>query len=951
MEKEEDNEQCPKVANRSSGLISDRKSLSNAGAGSQNGGDDCSSMSTKNPQGAAKFISSVAAKMVAQPISFADPLVWGVLTAISDKARKRNQGMHLLLTKDEHCIGRLVDDSRFQILETAVSGSHCKIFRTKVTTEDAEPLSDNFSVFLKDTSTNGSFLNWKKLTKSGSEEKLNHGDIISLPYAPHHALAYAFVYREVQKSSCIPDDGSLKRKSEQGGTESKRLKGIGIGASEGPISLDDFRSLQRSNKELRKSLENQVATVESLRSDSRAAIEKHAIEMRELKESVSKSYHDQLIELKQSLEAKEKELSELNRVLAEQKHGIEDLTERLSASTQSCHEANEIINSQKASISELKVLLDEERDQRREERDKASADMKMAIHRVQAEAAEEIKQLSDSALRRENELQEMIHKLQEVEKERCSLVEVLRSKLEDTRQKLVNSEYKVRLLEGQIHQEQQASTCSRKRVEELEHERKMLEKELENEKAAREEAWAKVSALELEISAAMRDLDFERRRLKGARERIMLRETQLRAFYSTTEEISVLFAKQQEQLKSMQKTLEDEENYENTSIDIDLNADYNQNRSAVRGEEKDHQSKSIAKAGSGSQNMNQSSSDAASATEKHDCNSKSQDNNDDTQEVEFNGGFGSDVNGVGTAPILAGETVGTEQVPDTEVVGARLEATSHSHLSLLADVVSSQNLEGDGETEQVLETQGLGVKIDNTIDLNKFDTPAMDEMQVDSTSPVRLNTNNFGLHQFGDDDTMEADDNSVAPEKAPEDAQPLYPDTAHNSQSNRAPEAQDAMEDTEDGKTIKTCDLLASEVAGSWACSTAPSVHGENNGETVPAHDSGSVVAESQHVPSSTNSEAAARRKREREALSEMIGIVAPELKEQFSCAVGSDNRSWDKRDTATATASNSDTEDCSDKDNIEASDAEAVDSHRLSDGEHSDDEDAQEDSESTSSE
>lgn len=34
---------------------------------------------------------------------------------------------------------------------------------------------------------------------------------------------------------------------EEFGSESKRLKGIGIGAPEGPISLDDFRSLQRSN--------------------------------------------------------------------------------------------------------------------------------------------------------------------------------------------------------------------------------------------------------------------------------------------------------------------------------------------------------------------------------------------------------------------------------------------------------------------------------------------------------------------------------------------------------------------------------------------------------------------------------------------------------------------------------------------------------------------------------
>ena len=61
------------------------------------------------------------------------------------------------------------------------------------------------------------------------------------------------------------------------------------------------------------------------------------------------------------------------------------------------------------------------------------------------------------------------------------------------------------------------------RVEELEQETARLRKELESEKAAREEAWAKVSLLELEINAAMRDLEFERRRLKGARERLMLR--------------------------------------------------------------------------------------------------------------------------------------------------------------------------------------------------------------------------------------------------------------------------------------------------------------------------------------------------------------------------------------------------------------------------------------------
>ncbi|KAL5538184.1 hypothetical protein UlMin_043682, partial [Ulmus minor] len=111
----------------------------------------------------------------------------------------------------------------------------------------------------------------------------------------------------------------------------------------------------------------------------------------------------------------------------------------------------------------------------------------------------------------------------ESERERCLLVETLRSKLEDTRQKLVISDNKVRQLESQVCKEQLTSESGKKRVEELELETKRLKEELESEKqAAREEAWAKVSALELEINAAMRDLDFERRRLKGARERIML---------------------------------------------------------------------------------------------------------------------------------------------------------------------------------------------------------------------------------------------------------------------------------------------------------------------------------------------------------------------------------------------------------------------------------------------
>lgn len=65
--------------------------------------------------------------------------------------------------------------------------------------------------------------------------------------------------------------------------------------------------------------------------------------MKELKESVTKSYLDQLNGLHHTLEVKQRELESINRISAEQKHAMEDLNRRLSASIQSCTEANAIV--------------------------------------------------------------------------------------------------------------------------------------------------------------------------------------------------------------------------------------------------------------------------------------------------------------------------------------------------------------------------------------------------------------------------------------------------------------------------------------------------------------------------------------------------------------------------------------------------------------------------------
>ncbi|OWM64956.1 golgin subfamily A member 6-like protein 2 isoform X2 [Punica granatum] len=869
-------------------------------------------------------VKNVAFKIASEPLQDPDPSVWGVLTAINTKARERKQGLNMYLNANVHYIGRLVKDVLFRIDSGMVSGEHCRIFKEGTS-----------RVVLKDTSSNGTFVNWTKLGKNSAEVEIHHGDIISFVGAPHSDHAFAFVFREVVKSTPATDDKVTKRKANELAPQKKRLKGIGLGAPEGPISLDDFRSLQRSNTELREQLEKQVLTIDALNNENRASAEHHEKEIKVLKESISNSYLQQMKDLKDMLNGKQNELVELSKLSAEQKQVIEDLNARLRASVQSCREADEIMKSQKASIVELKSRLEEERDLRREEREKATADLKEAVQRAHSEAQAELKRWSDAALRREKEQQEVLDKLQELEKERCALLENMRCKLEDARHNLVISENKVRQLEAQIHEEQQVSAKGRNKVEELEQELRRLTKDLENEKAAREEACARVSTLELEISAAIRDLDYERRRLKAARERIMLRETQLRAFYSTTEEISALFSKQQEQLKAMQRTLEDEENYENASVDIDLNVPYDDaTNNPVDAETVERNTQERAKATSVTSaprfDVNQvvSSSDEASATEGHECDIRTEQEGQNTQEVEFmngdhnaKGGFGSDIDVV-TGTVPEGEAMETEQV--REVVETEREADAIGTEQDRVPIGTEQGGDPIGTergdligTEQAGEQVGteqedpIGTEMEGDhVGTEKGDQYGAErvletESQRNSSEQnMRLNDDSIAVR-----DTMELDDGGDSHSQ----------ENTNHFQSKISAQALKDAEDTEAdiGDSIRTGDLLASEVAGSWACSTAPSAHGENESPrsrtekddvSPPPNNFIGTVAESQSNPSPEA--AVIKQNREHRALTKMIGIVAPDLKKKFSGSMGCDSdREGETRGSASDSGGDSETE------------------------------------------
>eukprot|EP01018_Ginkgo_biloba_P012851 Gb_37853 [translate_table: standard] len=930
-------------------------------------GDDLAkSPSTSIPSSSSKDeIRAVAHKIAAQPAQISRPGVWGVLTAISEKARKRSQGLHILMHGNEHVLGRTVKETSCQFESPNVSGRHCRVYRKKSVLGNNEQSGGGcFFVFLKDSSSNGTYLNWEKLKKDTPEAQIQHGDIISLVNPPEHENAFAFVYREIKQG--LPSshqqnsvsNTSAKRKASLADADifgedfvgdGKRIKGLGIGGPEGPVSLDDVRRLQRSNEELRQQLEAHVLTIENLRTEARATAARHDNELKDLRESISVSFLEQIKELHHELAAKEKELAETAAISTQRQSCIEDLNQRLTASAQSRTDAEEIIQSQKATIAELEPQLEEERNQRRDERGKAEADLKAAIERVRSEALEELKRQSEAASRQQKEQLDVINKLQESDKENRMLMETLRSKLEDVRESLMKAEKKGRQLEAQLHEEEVALAVARKKAAEKEYEVQRVKKELESEKqAAREDAWAKVSTLELEMAAAIRDLGLEKQRLQGARERIVLRETQLRAFHSTAEEIAALQQKQQEQLNGMLRTLEDGENCELINVNDFETRRENLYGAVTKAREEIMCGNIETDGGCQSIRGEKEGSDQAGTLKKVDdldcasdsssvekCNKRDRINgvedweDGDTQEVDHLNTLQTPKNlkhdteamdtalnqddeyHMGTERLLATEAEATQLV-ESGSGGRRLEL--HTYCIRGEPATSRGNPRGR-EDDMVEDDRGEGDLGGETMQLEDEEQAPMD------WGRTKLATENQGA-------TLNIN-NGAEPEKIQfpgNQQQIIAPVPDHMDSGSR-----------EEGHTIATVDLLTSEVAGSWAVSTVASVRGDNESlrsddrqpgtgrisdEGIHQDFDASQVGTSDNLRSrqdpqmssfrchdiepevaagSQNSEAprlVSRQSREHQALNEMLDIVAPDFRQLHGIGRNNDNAPDSEEDT-----------------------------------------------------
>ena len=123
---------------------------------------------------------------------------------------------HILIEADKHTFGR-VDNNSTIIPDKRLSSNHCTLERQKKDNGD-------YTYFVYDTSSNGTYVNDMKIGK-GEKKEIQNGDTIQLLSAklvsPTEVIAYVFTLTDVQSSQ-----NTTKRKSstERNENEAKRQK-------------------------------------------------------------------------------------------------------------------------------------------------------------------------------------------------------------------------------------------------------------------------------------------------------------------------------------------------------------------------------------------------------------------------------------------------------------------------------------------------------------------------------------------------------------------------------------------------------------------------------------------------------------------------------------------------------------------------------------------------------
>ncbi|KAG0628014.1 hypothetical protein M758_2G243900 [Ceratodon purpureus] len=829
----------------------------------------------------------VAATLAQQPCPLSRPIpgLWGMLTAVSNNARKRHQGSHIMLQHSEHVLGRTVREISCLIDSPNVSARHCTISRRFLGSDGRllhpnhipNAATDRLVACIRDSSSNGTYINFDRLQRNGEEVQLRHGDVISLVGTPENAeTAFSFVYREVSHHTTqavplvptVPGEASghpNKRKDsppddlgDTVGGDAKRIKGLGNGGVSGPIMLNDVRQLQRSNEELRVLVETHMMDAEKIRSEYRNAEARHASELKEVQAVLAEKFSAQQEELKLSLATKEFDLEASAALCLQQESSIELLQQRLASEAKSRVDAEEVIDGLKSRVEELEKLLEEERLKISKERAEAEVSLRAALDRIRMEAAENLKRYEEAAVRQQEQQNDIILALQEGEKEYRAAAEISRKKLDSERAAVVAAEEKARRLEAQLQEEKVLNLSAHNRADESEVKLRQTCKELEDEKKAREMAQTRISTLEVEKEALSRNLELEKQRLEGARERIVLRETQLRAFHSTAAEIATLQQRQQDQLSMMIRTLEDGDsdndhdntNVRSTSLSTKAHPDplhYSEHQSSrriqkVRGASRSTSGSRPMQVDMGAEHIGVQDDEKSKGTAIYD-DTEGDTQQDDCSNASHSATRSSDVNIPPTQIVAQTDSCGGLKIggiPASIYGQAGYLQHVHGRAELTNGDIGGTQLENGevGFTQLAIVDMGC-TQLNHEVNLEGASPrPRCEVLSADQGRGTGLD----GIPAVHRDRTMKGE--TAHPDSTGVRAGNLLDSTGHSDEEERGvsigalrAEATFRESVTESRKyrrdSLCTADLLASEVAGSWAMATPATADGENDSSSA----------------------------------------------------------------------------------------------------------------------
>ncbi|KAH8951403.1 hypothetical protein BDL97_09G026100 [Sphagnum fallax] len=798
-----------------------------------------------------KDVLAMAQRVATKPLPISRSDLWGLLTAVSDRARKRPQGFHIMLHSSEHLLGRIVKEASCQFESPNVSARHCAIYRKllgpdgqNVPSNHIQGPGDRLVACIKDFSSNGTYINQRRLQRNGDEAELVHGDVISLLGAPENDNAFAFVYREVlgptngtgPSSSCHPHKrkGSSAEDAEEGVCgDGKRIRGLGSGVHDGPISFSDVQQLQRANDELQEELKAHVLTIEKLQSEYHLAEDRHALEIKEVRTSITKKFLSQLDEMQTMLTQREKELEASAAVCGHQQSTLEELKQQLAFATQSQLEAEDVINSQRTTIQELEKVLEDEQMQHMKERAEAEGSLREELERVRNEALEELNSHKEAVSSMQMQQEDLLVLLKDAEKEHQLVSEGLQMKLVSEKAAVKAVECEKQELEAQLQEEKNSKENALKR--------------------ASGRAQAQISGLKLEMEASTVNLTLEKQQLQSAQERIMLRESELRAFHATAAEIAALQERQQSQLAMLLRNL-DEGNSDRTKFQENILGASTcprsqQGASDLAGMQNSEASRDEQRGASQSRSASQPMQVDTDAQSSHKMVPNRCTNNDSQphEDEQAKGTVIGDCIVADTqyddsvvAPTLPG-SLGTSTHPRESIdpgdLGDTISSKQGVHLSTtnveagytqLVDTEGLHSLPEKGaDALDMMEQRRAEAREENQVSPVNMDEGSTDEQQQPEmpAGETRQSSSkwNATLRAGDGDDTRTIGAQALISLGGIEGGLNVLESRSMHSRRN----------------SMCTADLLASEVAGSWAVSTPASAHGEN--ESMPSNGRGST--------------------------------------------------------------------------------------------------------------